>query len=422
MNDKNCNLLIRNVRVKGSDDLVDISIKDEIILKIGSDLDMHSENEFDGTGYFAEPPFVDPHTHIDKAFLKPSPNVTGTLEEAIAIMQENKNVVFELDFDKRVEKALLLALLNGTLYLRTHVDVDKNNGSKSVEVLLKIKEQWKDYIDIQLVAFPQDGLAGNSEVKKYFRNALEIGADVIGGIPAIEGSNEASREHIDFLFQLADEFDKDIDMHIDESDDPDSRTLEMLAEATLRSGWQGRVAAAHCCALSAYPDVYAKKVIEKVAEAKMSIITNPLTNLVLQGRNDKHPVRRGITRVKELITGGINVSCGSDNLQDVFFPFGQCDMLEVAFVTCLAAHMTGVEEIDYVLNMTRENAASILGIKDYSLRENNAANLVLIPAKSNIDMISYKPTGRVVIRKGKIICGSVESQKPKWPIGKTLLK
>ncbi len=413
MNAKECDLLIRNVLLDGYENIVDISIREGRILAIGSNLDVSAEREIDGTGCLVSPPFVDPHTHLDKAFLIPSINASGTLEEAIAIMQENKKEIFELDFDKRVAKALFLSLMNGTLYLRTHVDIDGTNGTKSIEEMLKVRDRWKGIIDLQLVAFPQDGLSNKPEVQKHFRNALEMGVDVIGGIPAVEDSIEASQEHLDFLFQAADDFNKDIDMHIDESDDPASRTLEKLADLTIRSGWQGRVTAAHCCALSAYPDKYANEVIEKVAEAKISIITNPMTNLVLQGRNDNQPIRRGITRVKELIAAGVNVSCGSDNLQDVFFPFGKCDMLEVAFVTSLTAHMTGVEEINYVLKMTRDNAALILGIKDYSLKVGNTADMILIPAESNTDLIAYKPPRKAVIRRGKIICETEESIKTK---------
>lgn len=411
MTSEKCDLLIRNVMMEDYDITVDLSIKNGKISSIGSNLDVFALKEFDGTGCIVSPPFVDPHTHLDKAFLNPSPNFSGTLEEAISIMQQDKEMVIRSDINNRINKALTLSLKNGTLFIRTHVDIDKKTGTKSIEFLQTIKKKWKNIIDLQIVAFPQDGLVNEPILQKYMREAMKIGADVVGGIPAIEDSLSESQEHIDTVFQIADEFDKDIDMHIDESDDPSSRTLEMLADATLQSGWHGRITAAHCCALSAYPDSYAKQVIEKVAEADISIITNPTTNLVLQGRKDNQPIRRGITRVKELIAAGVNVSCGSDNLQDVFYPFGKCDMLEVAFVTSLTAHMTGVGEISYILDMPRKNAAEIFGINSYDLVEGNNANMILIPAESKTDLLAYKPPRNAIIRNGVIVGEVNELQK-----------
>lgn len=411
MNTLSCDLLIRNVHEMGDNAALDIAIKDGIILQIGRNLNIQAAMEYDGNGCLVSPPFIDPHTHLDKAFLQPSLNRSGTLEEAIDIMQHNKKKIFDSDFNARVDKAIMLAIKHGTLFIRSHVDVGRITGTSTIEAMQTVKERWNGIIDIQIVAFPQDGLVEYPEIKRFIREAMEIGADLVGGIPAREDSPSSSQEHINFIFQVADEFNKDIDMHIDESDDPSSRTLEMLAETTIRSGWEGRVTAAHCCALAAYPDNYAREVIEKVAEAKISIITNPMVNLVLQGRHDHQPVRRGITRVKELISAGVNISCGSDNVQDVFFPFGKFDMLEVAFVTSLTAHMTGYDEISYVLNMPRNNAASILGLQSYGLHKGNSADMVLIPAVSPIDLLAFKSPRKAVIRKGKIICQSEELVK-----------
>ncbi|MDP2966418.1 MAG: amidohydrolase family protein [Pelolinea sp.] len=411
MNDANCDLLIRNVRINDSENVVDISIKDGEILKITPSLDIQSVKVIDGTGCIISPPFIDPHTHIDKAFLIPSINRSGTLEEAIEIMKLNKNDSMGSNFDNRADKAIFWALKQGTLFLRTHVDVSSKTGTKSIEAMQRVKDRWKGIVEIQIVAFPQDGLIRFPEVKKYIRQAVEIGADVVGGIPAIEENSASAQNHIDYIFQIADEFDIDVDMHIDESDDPNSRTLEMLAETTIRAGWEKRVSAAHCCALASYSNEYAWKVIDKVARAKISIITNPMVNLVLQGRNDQQPIRRGITRVKELISAGVNVSCGGDNLQDVFYPFGKCDMLEVAFITSITAQMTGFDEIKYVLDMPRNNAAQILGLQSYGITEGKEANMVVIPANSYIDLIANKPPRRLVIRKGKIVCETKESVK-----------
>lgn len=408
---KECNLSIHNVHLDNSSDVVDIAIQDGEILEIGPNLNYQADNKLDGMGCLVSTPFIDPHTHLDKAFIQPSINQSGTLEEAIKIMQRsNKNIIGE-KFDERVDKAISWALKHGTLFIRTHIDVDRVNATSSIEAMRKVKERWDGIVDIQIVAFPQDGLMKYPEIREYICQSVEIGADLVGGIPALEDNPSSAQKHIDYIFKIAEKFNIDVDMHIDESDDPDSRTLEMLANTTINAGWEGRVTATHCCALAAYSDDYAWKVIDKVAKANISIITNPMVNLVMQGRNDPQPVRRGITRVKELISAGVNVSCGNDNLRDVFFPFGKFDMLEVAYITSLTAHMTGSDEINYVLNMPRNNAARILGLTSYGLHKGCAADMVLIPATSPVDLLGSKPPRKAVIRKGKIICESEEVVK-----------
>lgn len=396
-------LLIRNIRVEGYADLVDLGVKDGRIAAIGTRLPGRASQQLDGDGSIASPPFVDPHTHLDKAFLQPSTNHSGTLEEAIEIMQANKELICGPSFVERVDKAIGMAFSNGTMAIRTHTDVDQTIGTCGVELLIKRKAAWSELLELQIVAFPQDGLAGKPEVESELRKALELGADLIGGIPAIEKTPRASREHIRLVFDLAQEFDVDIDMHIDETDDPRARTLEMLADATIDSGWQNRVTAAHCCALSAYNESYAQQVIEKVAEADIHIVTNPTSNLVTQGRGDKEPRRRGITRVKELLAAGVNVSCGHDNMRDVFYPFGQADMLEVAFVAALTAQMTSQDELEVVLGMPRESAAAALGLSEYGIREGGLADIVLIPGDGPVALLAERPPRRAVIKSGKVV-------------------
>jgi cytosine deaminase len=244
---------------------------------------------------------------------------------------------------------------------------------------------------------------------------MRVGADVVGGIPAIEDNRQDSKAHVEAVFEIASEFNYAIDVHVDETDDPSSRTLEMVAEATLRAGWEGRVSAAHVCALAAYDNAYAQQVIEKVAAARMTIITNPPVNLVLQGRHDHQPVRRGITRVKELLAAGVNVTCGNDNHRDVFYPFGKADMLEVAYVTALAAHMTSEQELQTVFDMPRFNAAKCAGIRDYGICAGGRANLVLLPVDTIVDALAMKPPRRAVIRDGRIICETMETTKMALP-------
>jgi cytosine deaminase len=397
-------LLIRDVVLEPEYRPADIGIAAGTIIDIGPDLGVNrADKVLDGEGCLASPPFMDPHAHLDKAFLKPSPNRSGTLEEAISIMASRKDVIRASDFEARVERALHWSLISGTLAVRTHVDVGSRTQTSTIERMLSIREKWRDVLSLQIVAFPQDGLIGDDEAMRFMREAVSLGVDAVGGIPASENADSDRRAHIDRLFELACEFDRDVDMHIDETDDPDSRTLEMLANATLEAGWGGRVAAAHCCALSAYDDGYASAVIDRVAQAGIHIIVNAPVNLALQGRGDGEPKRRGITRVKELLKAGVNVSCGHDNLQDVFYPFGRADMLEVAFVTALAAHMTGETEIQTAFDFPRSHAASLLRCGEYGIRKGAPADLVLIPVRSATEALARKPVRVAVVRRGRVL-------------------
>ena len=233
--------------------------------------------------------------------------------------------------------------------------------------------------------------------------AMEAGADVVGGMPANEHSPDDSREHVRICFDIAEKFDADIDMHVDETDDPFYRTLEMIADEALKRGWIGRVTAGHTCALAAYDDHYANYVIEKCAKAQVRFITNPVTNLLLQGRLDKQPIRRGITRVKELLAAGILVSFGQDCVKDTFYPYGSADMLQVANVTAHAAQMSLPPEIETVYDMVTTTAAEILKLKDYGLAVGKKANLVVVNAKDARDAIRLTPERLFVIREGKIV-------------------
>ena len=234
--------------------------------------------------------------------------------------------------------------------------------------------------------------------------------DLVGGMPFNEASPAASREHIRIAFDIAREHNADVDMHIDEADDPHARTLEMLCEATTANGWHGRVTAGHTCALAGYSDDYAADVIELVAEAGINVITNPATNLMLQGRDDSHPKWRGITRVKELLAKGINVSFGQDNLRDMFYPFGRADPLELAFLLAHAAHMSQPDEIDAVFSMATDNAARVLGATDYGTKPGCAGDLVILDARSPAEAITSQADRLHVIRRGRVVAQTVTTQ------------
>lgn len=405
-----CDLLLRNVKLEDRSELTDIAIDSGKIIRIESGAEIISSNIVDVQGALASPPFIDPHTHLDKVLFKPSPNRSGTLAEAIEIMSGSPTSVLHETIQERADKVLTWAFKHGTLAVRTHVDITAHNSAIALEEVVKVKDRWKDFIDVQIVAFPQEGLFSNPLTLQYLRDALKTGADLIGGIPDIERTQELKQRHIEKIFELAAEFDVDIDMHIDESDNPDSTSLESLADMTISAGWLYRVTAAHCCALSAYRPEYANQVIAKVHESKINIVTNPTTNLVLQGRDDENPKRRGVTLVKELLEAGVNVSFGQDNIRDVFNPFGKGDMLDIAFVTALAAHMTGEHDMQQIFDMPRYNAAKILKIDDYGLREGNTADIVLFKAESIIDAIASRPSRDWIVRRGKILSAVEISQ------------
>ena len=241
---------------------------------------------------------------------------------------------------------------------------------------------------------------------------MELGADVVGGMPFNEASPQDSRRHIEIVFDIARAFDADIDMHVDETDDPQARTLEVLAELTISRGWQGRVTASHTCALAGYPRDYSDRIIARLSEANVNMIANPATNLMLQGRLDDYPKRRGVTQVKELLAAGVNVACGQDCMHDTFYPFGQNDPLEIAFLLCHASHMSQPAEILTVMDMVTGNGAKALRVPDFGVAIGGVADLVVLDARDAREAFATRTPRRWVIRKGRLIAESkVESRR-----------
>jgi cytosine deaminase len=408
-------LLIKNAMIVGQKDLKDIGIEDGKISKIGK-INARASKTIDAKGMLVSPAFIDPHIHLDKCMIGDDirPNVSGTLQEAIEITWEKKRKYTVADILRRAGEVIKLAALNGTTRMRTHADVDTIGGLTPVKGLLAAKKKFKNIMDIQVVAFPQEGILRDPGTEELMRKAMELGADLVGGMPHHERPYSEARPHIDICFEIAKEFDADIDMHVDETDDPNSRSLEYLAEKTVKEGYQGRVTAGHTCALAAYPDGYAREVIRKVKLADINMITNPVTNLVIQGRGDKQPIRRGITRVKELLAAGVNVTFGQDCVNDAFYPFGRADMLEVANISAHAAQLTMPDEIETLFKMMTTNAARTLGVlDDYGITIGKRADLVVIDASSPKDAIRRQPDRRWVIKGGKIIAENISSRKLK---------
>ena len=322
-------MLIQNAKLRDRNDLVDIAIDGGYIKAIGKNVAETAETVVDVKGALVTPSLIDPHIHLDKVnvFDSVRKNESGTLREAIEILWDAKRNYTDDDILVRSEDVVLKALKNGTLNMRTHIDVDTIGGLKPLSGVVKLQQKFKGIVDIDLIAFPQEGIVKDPGCDKLMAEAMENGCTIVGGMPANENCPADSLAHVKYCFDLAEKYDADVDMHVDETDDPFYRTLEMVADETIKRGWEGRVTAGHTCALAAYDDHYAAYVIEKVARAKMNIITNPVTNLMLQGRLDKQPIRRGITRVKELLEAGVNVSFGQDCVKDTFYPYGSGDML-----------------------------------------------------------------------------------------------
>jgi cytosine deaminase len=399
-------ILVKNVGLWGAKGLCDVAIANGRFVSIGNgNASRDAALTLDAEGRMAVPGFVEPHIHLDKALIseRAPVNVSGTLTEAIEILWNIKRNYTVDEIADRASRVLAQALENGISRLRTHVDVDPIGGTRPAKGLIRARERFRDLMDIQIVAFPQEGIVKSPGTEALMREVMKLGVDVVGGMPFNEASPANSRRHIEIAFDIAKEFDADIDMHVDETDDPLARTLEVLAELTIKNGWQGRVTAGHTCALASYPRNYADHVIDRLREANVNMIANPATNLMLQGRLDDYPKRRGVTQVKELLAAGVNVACGQDCVHDTFYPFGQNDPLEIAFLLCHASQMSQPAEILAVMDMVTNNGAKALRIPEFRVAVGTVADLVVLDARDAREAFATRSPHRWVIRKGRLI-------------------
>ena len=406
-------LLVRQARIWGRERLWDVGVAEGRYAEIAPRLAVAGPQELAAEGRLLAPAFIDPHIHLDKVLVagEVRPNRSGTLREAIEILWERKARCTVEEIVSRAGRVMEAAVLTGTTRIRTHVDVDTIGKLRPLEGVLAARERYRDLVDLQIVAFPQEGIVRDPGTGDLMREAVRMGADLVGGMPHNEASPEDSRRHLEICFEIAAGHGRDIDMHVDETDDPASRTLETLADLTVAHGYEGRVTAGHTCALAAYPDRYARKVIGKLARARIHMITNPPTNLLLQGRLDKQPIRRGITRVKELLEAGVNVAMGQDCVMDTFYPFGRADMLEVALITAHAAQMGLPHEIETVFGMATTRAAAVLRLADYGVEPGCAADFVILDAPTAAEAIRLQAPRRWVVRRGRVIAETVVAQK-----------
>ncbi|GIV81982.1 MAG: cytosine deaminase [Anaerolineae bacterium] len=396
-------LVIRNARHDRTGERVDVGIADGLIVAVAPEGIGPGARELDAGGALISPALIEPHFHLENALLWDVPNRSGTLEEAIRVYAAIKRDMPADDIMRRASAALREAVANGVLWLRCHVDIDRAAGLRILDAILAVRERFRDLIDVQVIAFPQHGMARDPAVVDLMWAAMERGADLVGGMPHGERDMDDAARQIEIAFEIARHYDADIDMHIDETDNPYWHSLEPLAEQTIANGYQGRVTAGHCCAMAAWDDAMAARIIGKVRQADVHVITNAPINLLLEGRHDSQPVRRGIARVKELLAAGVNVTCGQDDVQNMFYPYGRMDPLEVALITAHAAHLAAPDEIQAAFDMPRYHAARMLRLPAYGVEPGAPADLVLLDAASPVDALRRHSPQRTVIRRGQVL-------------------
>ncbi len=401
-------MLIRNATLPDGHSGIDVLVQDGRIEAIGHSLAApEGTPEVDAGGQLLAPSFVDAHFHMDStlSYGLPRVNASGTLLEGIALWGELKP---HLTQDALVERALQYcdwAVAKGLLAIRTHVDVC-DDRLLAVEALLQVKQQVAPYLDLQLVAFPQDGLLRSPHGLANLKRALDKGVDVVGGIPHFERTMADGAESIRILCELAAERGLRVDMHCDESDDPMSRHIETLAFHTQRLGLHGRVTGSHLTSMHSMDNYYVSKLIPLMAEAQVHVVANPLINITLQGRHDSYPKRRGMTRVPELMAAGLNVAFGHDCVMDPWYPLGSADMLEVAQMGLHVAQMTSPAQTAACFDAVTVNGAQVLGIEGHRLEVGGDANLVLLQARSVVEAVRLRANRLLVLRRGKRVAGS----------------
>ena len=397
-------LLLRQGRlVSAPKTIVDIAIRDGIITAIGPSLDLPSDTVLDLAGLLVSPPFVESHIHLDSALTAGQPrwNQSGTLFEGIAIWRDRKQSLTVDDVKERAIAALKLQASQGTLYVRSHADVSDPTQTP-LKALLAIREAVQDWLTLQIVAFPQDGVYSHPKHAEQLEEALKLGADAVGGIPHYELTREDGVKSIQYIFDLAEKYDRLIDIHCDEIDDDQSRSLEVVAAEAMRRNMGSHVTASHTTAFGSYNDAYALKLMGFLQRSKINFVSNPLINLTLQGRTDTYPKRRGLTRVKELWQNGLNVSLGNDCIQDPWYSLGNGNLLDVASMAVHACQMTGREELSACYDMITINGAHTLNLADnYGIAVGKPANLIVLDAADALEAIRKRATVCHVISRGQ---------------------
>ena len=400
-------LVIRNASLPDGRQSIDIAIAQGRIAAVGHSLPVQGAREIDAEGDLVTPPFVDAHFHMDAtlSYGLPRVNASGTLLEGIALWGELKP---DLTQQALVERALQYcdwAVARGLLAIRTHVDIC-DPRLLAVEALLDVKRQVAPYLDLLLVAFPQDGILRSAGAFDNLKRAIAMGVDVVGGIPHFERTMADGAESVRLLCEFACEQGLMVDMHCDESDDPMSRHIETLAFHAQRLGMQGRVTGSHLTSMHSMDNYYVSKLLPLIREAGVAAIANPLINITLQGRHDTYPKRRGMTRVPEMLAAGIPVAFGHDCVMDPWYSLGSGDMLEVAHMGLHVAQMTGQQAMHDCFLAVTETPAAILGLDGYGIAPGCHADLVILDCGSTVEALRLRAARRLVLRRGRVVSES----------------
>lgn len=397
-------LLITNATLPDGRTGQSIAIQGDRIVEVGPSVSGAAGRTIDAGGCLVTPPFIDPHFHLDSTLSlgEPRLNQSGTLLEGIQLWGELKPHLTGDAIKQRVRELARWSIAKGTLAIRSHVDTS-DPRMINVDALIEVREELKPYIDIQLVAFPQDGFFRSPGAADNLTRALDKGVDVVGGIPHFERTMEDGARSVRALCEIAAERGLRVDMHCDETDDPMSRHIETLTAETKRLGLEGRVAGSHLTSMHSMDNYYVSKLLPLMAESRMHAIPNPLINITLQGRHDSYPKRRGMTRVKEMTAAGINVALGHDCVMDPWYSLGSHDMLEVAHMAVHVGQMTGVDEMKAMFAAVTENSAKAMGLEGYGIAKGSNADLVILQAGDAMEAIRLKPNRLFVVRRGQVI-------------------
>ncbi len=400
--------VIQNARLQNQDGLWQIAMQDGKFIKIvpqDYNLELGANIEIiDAEQGLVIPPYIEPHIHLDTTQTAGEPkwNESGTLFEGIERWAERKALLDEADVKRRALTTLKWQIASGIQHVRTHVDVSDPTLT-ALKAMLELKEEIKDFIDVQIVAFPQEGILSFPNGKALLEEAIKMGADAVGGIPHFEFTREYGVNSLEYVFELAKKYDRLIDIHCDEIDDEQSRFVESVAAFAYRDGIGEKVTASHTTAMGSYNDAYASRLFRIFRLSGINFVANPLVNIHLQGRFDSYPKRRGMTRVKELLKSGLNVCFGHDDVFDPWYPLGTANMLQVLHMGMHVGQMMGYPELNNGLNLITKNSARTLHLHDYGIQEGNNANCLILPAENGFDALRRQVPTRYSIRYGKIL-------------------
>jgi cytosine deaminase len=404
-------LLVRNARLLDGR-LIDLVAADGRWIRIGADLAADGATTLDAAGRLVTPPLVDCHLHLDASLTagRPRWNESGTLIEGIHVWGELKPTLTEQDVFERALQIVRWSVAQGTLYIRAHADVSGDNDAM-VRGLLRLRDEVAELCTVQVTAFPQDGIYGRDGDEQRLERALQLGVDCVGGIPHYEPTTELGLLEVHRVFELARQYHRRIDVHCDETDDPSSRFLEVMADDTVKHGLAGRVTASHCTAMGSYEPYYSSKLHGFLRRAGINVVVNPFANSLIQGRLDVYPKRRGFAQLKELLAAGVNVSLGNDVIMDPWYLLGRADLVEAASLALHFTYMSGLEEIPEMLRCATVRGARTLGVEDeYGIEEGKPADLVVYEAPSALEVLRLHAPRRWVVRRGRVVAQTTPAE------------